>query len=207
MGLGGSSGGSPQGRTSWLYQHYIGKKQKRIVFGHFPPMAIKEARGKARDLRGNDEHVKVFGRRKQLRDGLKLSEAIAEYLALNYKPDPDKPTSYGMQLKGILEGVADKLGKDRPIASVSADDRRDQIRAKRKAGHDGAARYLFAVLRPFFKWCVEEGQIHKSPLADLSAPAPLQARDRLLSDAEVRACWQAVDCEPREEPRWFNVRL
>ena len=64
----------------------------------------------------------------------------------------------------------------------------DLIEAKEDAA-PAMARYLFAVIRPFFDICVERDLVEVSPLSAIRAPAVVKARDRILSDDEIRKFW------------------
>jgi integrase len=55
------------------------------------------------------------------------------------------------------------------------------------------ANRLLAVLRRMFNWSVERGLIERSPCEKLKAPAAETARDRVLSDDEIRSTWQAFE--------------
>ena len=61
------------------------------------------------------------------------------------------------------------------------------MEAKRDQGRLGSARYLFAGLRPFFKWCAEHDICPVSPLQGAIPPKPLEERDRVLNDAEIKS--------------------
>ena len=55
------------------------------------------------------------------------------------------------------------------------------------------ANRLLAVLRRMFNWCIERGLVERSPCDKLKAPSPEQARDRVLSNSELRVAWQAFE--------------
>ena len=55
------------------------------------------------------------------------------------------------------------------------------------------ANRLLAVLRRFFNWCVERGHISLSPVEKMKPPTAETARDRVLSDDELRNAWRAFD--------------
>lgn len=55
------------------------------------------------------------------------------------------------------------------------------------------ARATFAALRPLFDWCIERDLIAVSPCDKLTAPARPKARDRVLSDTELRTIWRASE--------------
>ena len=52
------------------------------------------------------------------------------------------------------------------------------------------ANRVFAALRRLFAWALERGLIEVSPIASLRTPSAEIARDRVLSDHELREIWQ-----------------
>ena len=55
------------------------------------------------------------------------------------------------------------------------------------------ARATYAALRPLFDWCVQRDLIEYSPCEKLTAPPRPKARDRVLSDQELRLIWLASE--------------
>ena len=55
-----------------------------------------------------------------------------------------------------------------------------------------AARLLFADIRPIFAWALDRAAIEANPMAGMRGPQPLEARDRVLSNEEIKAFWQAA---------------
>jgi integrase len=55
------------------------------------------------------------------------------------------------------------------------------------------ANRLLTRLKPFFVWAVERGVLTSSPVEGLRPPSPETARDRVLSDDELRAVWRAAE--------------
>lgn len=190
---------TPSGGLSWLFQHWIGGKggrPKRIAFGLSPPMKIDEARKEAERLRGDvNKGIDLLDRKARARkarlDQLqspKVGDAVALYLARN-----GKPGRYWEELEDRFKNeIVAAIGRDRMVSTITKEEIRALIEQKEDT-HPGAARTLFAVLRPFFKWCVERDIISVSPIAELSAPSPIEARDRLLTRDEIKAFWSAAD--------------
>ena len=50
-------------------------------------------------------------------------------------------------------------------------------------------RNVFAVIRRMFRWAVSRGDIERSPMEGMETPPPVKARDRWLSDDELRRVW------------------
>ena len=64
----------------------------------------------------------------------------------------------------------------------------DRVNARSPA----VARALFADLRPAFRYAVERDLIQADPMNGIKAPKPALARDRVISDEEIGAFWQAA---------------
>ena len=64
----------------------------------------------------------------------------------------------------------------------------DHMPADQQAGR----RNVFAILRRLFKWAIGRGDIPASPMQGMETPPPVKARDRYLSDAELRRVWNAA---------------
>lgn len=56
-------------------------------------------------------------------------------------------------------------------------------------------RNVFAVLRRLCKWAVSRGDLQNSPMEGMETPPAVKARERWLSDAEIKRIWtQAPKC-------------
>ena len=53
-------------------------------------------------------------------------------------------------------------------------------------------RNVFAVLRRLFRWAVSRGDLPSSPLEGMETPPPVKARERWLSDDEIRLIWNTA---------------
>src|SRR5262245_18774930 len=56
-----------------------------------------------------------------------------------------------------------------------------------------AANRVFAAVRKFFNWCVARDILAASPCTGVKPPTAESARDRVLSDDELRLVWQAAN--------------
>ena len=98
------------------------------------------------------------------------------------------------------------LGKSTPVAAISKADVRNIIETK-EATHPDAARNWFALLRPFFKWCVERDIIAASPMDSLTSPKLADARDAILNEHELRAFWVATGNMPYPFGPFYQLLL
>lgn len=193
---------SPKGDVSFLVQKWAGGrggKAVRYVIGKTKNgMSLSEARGLATqnigDISKGENPVVV---RRTLRDetrqrlnGTRVSEALDLYI-------PEGANSrFRREKRQALLAAFDTSGLLRtPVADVTKSDVRMMVSRKIEEGKNAAARNLFAALRPFFSFCVDQEIITSSPMEKLKAPSPVQSRDRLLSSEEIKAFWMATSGE------------
>ena len=92
----------------------------------------------------------------------------------------------------MLEGDDLKAWQKRPLGSISRRDVNDVIDSIATRAEVQANRTL-AKLRALFNWAVDNVRIAASPLEGLKPPTKEQARDRALSDDEIRWFWTACE--------------
>jgi integrase len=134
-----------------------------------------------------DEHARPHTRR--WRDTARL-------LGLAYPTDGGEP----IMIKG---GLADRW-HNREVASVDGGDLYGVIDEARRIGipglarrrngaSDTRARAIGAALSKLFSWLVEHRKITINPAIGMYKPKAPPARDRVLSEAEIKWLWQACD--------------
>lgn len=92
----------------------------------------------------------------------------------------------------IDKGLADRW-RETPIMDLT---RRDIVLALDAFPKRSRAR--FAMLRAMFRWLVKRGELERSPMDGMDAPDAPEARDRVLSNDEIRWFW--LTCERLPEP-------
>ncbi|SDE89072.1 tyrosine-type recombinase/integrase [Rhodospira trueperi] len=92
------------------------------------------------------------------------------------------------------------LGKDvtprwrgRPIREISKREVVDLVDALVEAGKPALANRVLQHIKRVMSWCVEKDILEDSPARTVKAPAKLEARDRVLTDDEIRLFWSAAD--------------
>lgn len=187
----------PSGKASWLAKKHLGKGgrgSKLIVtaFGtlssHTPDEARDQAQKLFEDIRnGINPNDKTRAKRAEdieaYQNG-KLSDLLDSWSAKN-----PKEGEYGKEVARMIKtDILPGLGASTLVRDISRKDVIKLIDSKPR----GTARSLFAILRPFLKWCVEREVIAKSPIEGLSPPEPFEARDRVLDDEEILLVWFAA---------------
>ena len=113
------------------------------------------------------------------------------------------------------KGLADRW-RDRPITEINGDDIHlivDEVREKavpglpRRAGapSEGMARAMYSCLSKLFSWLLEKRRVKVSPVVGVTMPKSSKARDRVLSDDELKHFWTA--CAKAGEPASQCLKL
>jgi integrase len=100
--------------------------------------------------------------------------------------------AWGKEIERLLRvEILPKLG-EKQIGMIKKAHILDLLDAIVDRGSPITANRAFAVLRQLFNWATDRDLIEVSPMPR-SAPAPEQARDRVLSDEEIHLVWRAFD--------------
>lgn len=112
---------------------------------------------------------------------------LAEWL----KRDQGKNRSH-LAVKRLIEKDALPAWRYRQVAEIGRRDVLDILDAVVDRGSPVTARRLHAHLHRLFRWSVGRGIIAANPMADLPKPGQETRRERVLSDAEIKAVWSAA---------------
>jgi integrase len=134
-----------------------------------------------------DEHARRRTRRWQ---------ETARLLGFRYPADGGEPIT-------IAGGLASRWG-DKPIAQIDGHDLYQVVDEARRVGipglkqrrngaSDTQGRAMAAALSKLFSWLVEHRKIAVDPTLGMYKPPAPKARDRVLSDAEIKKFWKATD--------------
>jgi integrase len=82
--------------------------------------------------------------------------------------------------------------EDKPLPSIRPADIIELLEKVQERG-DSAAIKAYKALRVMFGWAVEKHEIAASPMQNMKPPAKIEARERALTDAELRLVWLAAE--------------
>ena len=182
------------GRTmrSWVCQFRRAGSSRRYLIGSADVVNAEQARAKAKKVLaaialGDDPQADKAERRDK--DRLTMRSVVDEYIA-DKASDWRAPTlrdnkrylTAGAYF-GALHGMAiDKIGR-RDVATRL-------IAVKREHGPIVAAAAR-AKLAAFFTWAMRQGLVEHNPTIGIEPPKRTASRERVLSDAELVAIWNA----------------
>jgi integrase len=185
------------GGKSWCAFYRFNGRLRRFTIGRYPAIKPAQARREAqaaleRMREGTDPADEKRARRSQ-RDPATdtFATVAADYLERYAKPNLRKSTF--LQAKRDLEFDAVPAWRDRPIGSVARRDVIDLIDRIIARGAPVQANRTLTRIRALFNWAIEKDHLAASPIARMKLPTQEQARDRVLSDDELRWLWKACD--------------
>lgn len=188
---------TPNAAKSYVLQYRLGgrsAKTRRYTIGrHGSPWSPESARQRAQELL-LQVHRGVDPIDKDRDDAINRAELnFRDYVTLFIEryAKREQPRSWRQAERTLIQHAVPDLGR-LALPEVS---RRDIARLIEATSLEQAAtaRYLHACLRKLFRWAVGRGDIAHSPMSEMSAPAPVRARDRFLADAELLAVWAAAE--------------
>lgn len=184
---------TPKGSKVFVYQYRMGGRgspARRYTIGKFGPITADQARREAEVLalkvaQGIDpQSVKVEKAR------ISVDLAFRAYVDRFHRDYLTKawPASERDALV-LLRRYAAPVLKKKPLPEIT----RKDITAVLAGARDkvATASLLFATLRRMMRWAVNQGDLERSPMEGMDAPAKAPSRDRVLSDDELRLVWRA----------------
>jgi len=192
------------GRKAWTYFYRLHGKQRRHTLGTFPAMTLGKAHEEwraARELvaKGLDPATEKAAARRQ---GPNTVRDVGDQFIEKWHRPRNRTAGEIARMFEIY--LYPEIG-NRDIRTIV---RRDILDLLDKASERGAGvrvnRVLSATHR-MFGWAIERDIIDASPVTGIRAPVPEKARDRVLTDDEVRAFWKA--CGELGEPFGPMFRL
>jgi integrase len=190
----------PSGAKSWALRYRAAGKPAKLTLGSYPKIDLATARRKAQEALGEVASGKnPAADKKAAREAQKSEqstadrvEAVANSFIERYVKR-NVGASWARETERLLRvEVIPEIGGKR-ISEVTRADIHNLLDAMVDRGSPINANRLLAVLRRMFNWTVERGHIERSPCDKIKAPATETARDRVLSDDEIRAAWRAFE--------------
>lgn len=190
----------PSGAKSWALRYRAAGRPAKLTLGPYPTLDLATARRRAQEALGEIASGKnPAADKKVVREAQRAAnstadrvEAVANSFIERYVKR-NVGASWARETERLLRvEVIPQIGSKR-IGEVSRADIHKLLDEMVDRGSPINANRLLAVLRRMFNWCIERGLVERSPCDKLKAPSPEQARDRVLSNSELRVAWQAFE--------------
>jgi integrase len=186
----------PSGAKSWAFRYRWGGKPKKLTLGRWPVMGVADARRAASDAaeavdRGDDPGAaKKEAKAERMAAQLAERDTVAKLVEQFDRRHLSRLKS-GRTVRRELDRHVVAVWGERDIHTITKRDVIDLLDGIADSGRAVTANRVRAYLNKFLGWCVERDVIATSPATGVKPVAKEAARDRVLSDDEIRWFWQA----------------
>lgn len=184
----------PSGKKSWACRYRHHRRSRKYTIGTYPIFSLAEAREAARKvLREASEGLDPAARKRAAASTDLMFEVVSQEFLKNHAY-AKRSESYARETERLLaREVIPKWGK-RQISEITPDDVEDILTSIVDRGAGILANRTLAALRKLFNWAATPPRryVASNPCAGFARPASEVSRDRVLSDIELRALWNAI---------------
>jgi integrase len=206
------------GGKVFLLQYRIGGVRRRMPLGEFPAITAAQARKRAEKVRGqvsggddpwSDQRQALAAKREAERLG--RAQRAAELFTFVHLVEAWHTKALVHRRKRYATDARYRLlnyfaaWKERAAGSITRNEviiALDRIEAERGTI---SARRALSYARACYGWAVKRGQLGENPFQGVAAPGKENARDRVLSDAELGAVWRAAETLPVFHRGFFRM--
>lgn len=190
----------PSGAKSWAlrYRRKADRRARKVTFDG--PLSLIEARAKAAEAMrqvkdGGDPAAAKVGVKAAAKQAAadravdSVEKIVADFIKLYASRNRSR-----LAIQGIFSRDVLPKWKGRTIHDIS---KRDVLALINTIAVNKPiqANRIFAALRRLFNWCIEQAILTVSPCTGVKPPSQETSRDRVLSDSEIVALWNATDAD------------
>lgn len=187
-------------KKSFVVRYRAGGKHRRMKL---TTMVLKDAREAAREaLSAAMEGGDPAGDREAKREARASDRDTVAALIKTYDKRHLSTLKSGKTVKRELERHVVSQWGNRDIHDIAKRDVLDLLEGIADTGRGVTANRVRAYLKAFLAWCVNRDVIDRNPADGVKPPAKETARDRWLTDDEIRWFWRA--CETEGQP-WGHM--
>jgi hypothetical protein len=182
---------SPKSRRTWFLLYRASGRLRRLTLGTFPPMSLADAREAGRRvlLGVQVDNADTASAKRARRTALSFAQLADHYVDQWAKPRKRSWRDDARRLQTICQ--------PRWGSHVAGELTRPDVRkllGEMVVERGGvSANRLHSLLSKVFRWAVAQGYLEANPMGGLPKPAGERSRDRVLSEAEIRALWERLN--------------
>jgi integrase len=195
---------TPAGAKSWTVRYRHRTRMRRMTLGSVDVLSLAKARERARDelhaaSKGADPATaKQAGRKAET-----IGDLATLYLEKWAKP---RKRSWRADANLLRNKVLPKW-KSRAITDITRQDVRLLVEDVAEAGAPIVANRVAALLSKLFAFALDRDLVTASPAVRIPRPGTEQARDRVLTEDELRALWKAFGALEPAMGAFYKLRL
>ena len=196
---------SAGGRKAWVAMYRHGNVKRRLTLGTYPALSLADAREKASAVHHTVQYegADPAAAKKAERAAETFAEVAADYIERHAKRQKRSWRKDALILeKDALPRFGKRKAKDinrRDIITML-----DEIVAR---GAPIQANRTLEIIRKLFNWAVARDILDANPCYRVSKPSNENRSDRVLTEEEIRAVWQALASEVPLTAATFKLRL
>ena len=195
---------SPAGRKTFVVRYRNAGRYRRMSLGVYPTVTLADARGHARQVLGevaSDEDPA------QVRQDARRAPSFEALAALYLEKHARVRKRSWRQDRRVIENELLPKWRTWRASEIRRRDVRELVEAIAERPAPIAANRIRALISKIFNFGISREMVEFNPCAQLERPAPERRRDRVLTDAEIRTFWRALDHEPLAISTAFRLRL
>ena len=180
------------GAKAFVLVYRFNGRPRRITLGRYPTLGLAQARElanqalRAVDLGKDPGAEKTRARRVA---DIEHFDAFVDHFIETYARPKNRTAD---ETSRLLKREFVRVWKRWPIKEIRKHDVTAVLDDIMRSGKHTTANRSLAAIRKLFNWAVERGLLDQSPCANIGTPANSVRRDRILSDYELKAVWNAI---------------
>jgi integrase len=195
---------TPNGAKSWTVRYRHRGRLRRLTLGDLAVVSLSDARARGRDALHNASKGEDPAGDKQTRRRAETVGELAElYLAKWAKP---RKRSWKAD-DNLLRNRVLPQWRNRAIIDIARHDVRLLVEGIAEAGAPIVANRVAALCSKLFAFALDRDLIRASPAVRIPRPAREHARDRVLTEDEIRSLWASFDALDPPMAAFYKLRL
>ena len=192
------------GRRAWVLRYRVRGRLRRLTLGAYPHMTLADARRAARAaLHAVATGADPAGDKQAERKAETVAELTAEYLQKHAKPQKRS----WREDERILNADVLPHWRHKRVRELTRSDVRMLVESIAERGAPIMANRTLALVRKMLNFAIERDWLDANPAAIIPRPGREQARQRVLSEDELRRVWAAFEAEPLPLQAFCKLRL
>lgn len=181
---------SPSGVMVWtvVYTDKDSFKKQRATLGKWPDMDTPRARAAALAALRSVQEGRNPSKEKKARRDARTIEKLGQSFIEDYAKGRKRTWK---EDERILEKVINPALGNIRVTALKRGDIIDMLDKKAKTA-PAMADHALALLRKLLNWAVERGEAQVNPAVGISRRGPIVTNERVLSDADLKALWEAM---------------
>jgi integrase len=195
---------TPNGAESWTVRYRHRGRLRRLTLGDLAVVSLADARARGRDaLHNASKGEDPAGDKQTGRRAETVGELAELYLAKWAKP---RKRSWKAD-DNLLRNRVLPQWRSRAIIDIGRHDVRLLVEAIAEGGAPVVANRVAALCSKLFAFALDRDLIKASPAVRIPRPARETARDRVLTEEEIRSLWASFDALDPPMAAFYKLRL